>query len=134
MAGPVACRRSLPAGAAHADQRRRAGSEAFRANWIAANVTYSIPAGFDFSQRRVYRREMLAALIDERGNMLPLERYRCPLRVVLVIAAGRSFPGTGDDGVELPLQLGNTDESFTAIGIQPRSGDLRVCFRHRLRL
>jgi hypothetical protein len=54
-------------------------------------------------QRRVYRREMLAGLTDERGDMLPLERGRCPLRVVFVVTAGRYIPGAGGDGVELPL-------------------------------
>ena len=66
-------------------------------------------------------------------DVLPFERHGRALRVVLVVPAGRSVAGSSDDRGEVAVQPGNTPQSLTAIGIQPRSGQFQVRFFHRLR-
>jgi hypothetical protein len=123
-----------PSGAADANEGRRAGREAFLANRLAAYVTYSVCARIDFPQRSVNRVEMSTRLRYERGHMLPLERHRSALRVMLVVAPGRALARAGDDRGELPFQLSDPAEYLVAIGIQPESCELWLRHLHRLLL
>jgi hypothetical protein len=59
-------------------------------------------AVLELAQRRFDCRELLACLVEQCGGVLPFERERRALGVVLVVGTGRAR-GLGDVG-ELPLQ------------------------------
>jgi hypothetical protein len=90
-------------GASDANEGRRAGGEAFLANRPAARIAYFVYAGINFPQGLINRRETLTCPRDQRRDMLPFERDRGTLRVMLVVATGRALPRAGDDRGELPL-------------------------------
>jgi hypothetical protein len=71
-----------------------------------AYVAYFVRAGSDFPQCRVNFRQAGACLVDQRRDVLPLERDGGAFRVVLVVAPGRAVAGAGDDRAELPFKFG----------------------------
>jgi hypothetical protein len=70
--------------------------------------------------------------VQQRRDVLPFERDGGPLRVVLVVAAGRAVGRAGDDRGELPLEFGDLPEGLLAVEIQSRVGGLRLSHLHRL--
>ncbi len=121
-------------GAADANERGGPGGETFLADRTTAYIAYFVHAGTEFSQRRVYRRQMFAALYDERRYVLPLEGDRRTLRVVLVVAPGRTLARTGNDGGELPLKFRDPTQRLVAIGVQPRLSGTPVSHLRHLSL
>lgn len=119
-------------GAADANQGGGPGGEAFGANWLAANVAYFVRAGIEFPQGCVNRRKMCACLIDERRNVLPFERDRGSLGVVLVVAPGRTLVRAGHNRREIPPKLGDLVKCLVTDGVQPGPGELGITHLHRL--
>ena len=81
------------------------GGKALRANRAAAYVAYFVLTGIDFPQCRVNRRQVRARLVDQRRDVLPLERDGGAFRVMLVVAPGRAFAGAGDDRARTPVPV-----------------------------
>ena len=97
--GPApACR------AAHAGGGGGAGRQPFGPDGLPAPVAHSVPAVGQPPQRGVDRRDLIPRRREQRGGVLPLERERRALRVVLVVGPGRAGR-LGQPG-ELPLQRG----------------------------
>jgi hypothetical protein len=64
--------------------------------------------------------------------VLPLERDRRALRIVLIVAAGRSVRDARHDAAELPLEFGDLLQRLIAGGLQP--GTCRFWFSHQRRI
>jgi hypothetical protein len=89
-------------GAADAGRRRRTGSQPFIPDWLPAAHADAVASGLPSAKRRIDLGDPLPRLAAQRGRVLPLERQRGTLGVVLVVRTARSR-GLGD-AVEVPLQ------------------------------
>ena len=90
---------------AHAGHGGGAGRQPFGPDGLPAPFAHPVPALRQPPQRVVDRRHLFPRRLEQRGGVLPLERERRALRVVLVVGPGRAGR-LGQPG-ELPLQRGH---------------------------
>ena len=90
---------------AHAGHGGGASRQPFGPDGLPAPFAHPVPALRQPPQRVVDRRHLFPRRLEQRGGVLPLERERRALRVVLVVGPGRASR-LGQPG-ELPLQRGH---------------------------
>ena len=95
----------------------RPGGEAVGPDRLPALGAPAVAARRHPAQGRVDLGQLLPGLAEQGGGVLPLERDRRALRVVLVVGAGRA--GRLDDPGQLPLQPVQPRERVRPFGRQP---------------